>query len=474
MSSPRSFGFGPFLLLPERQLLLRGDTPVRIGCRALDLLTALVERPGELVTKAELIARAWPSTIVEEANLKVNMSVLRQALGECVDAPNYIATVTGRGYRFVASVQKTPWSTPAPADRRNDAAVPRHNLPIGITRIFGRDDAIESLHRDLQEARLVSIVGPGGIGKSTVAIAVATSLIATTRDGVWLVDLSTVKDPALAATSLATAIGVATDTLGEYLRDREMLILLDNCEHVIDAAATCVNRILADAAGVKILVTSREPLSVKGERVRRLANLSVPSASPALLANEALTFSAIQLFADCAAHNLESFQLTNAEAPMVAEICRKLDGIPLAIELTATRIEAFGVAGLLKQLDDRFHLCVGRRAGPERHRSLVAMLDWSYNLLRDNEAAMLRLVAVFSGAFHIDDASAVSGVTPTEASEILAQLAAKSLVATTLDHEGTAYRLFETTRAYCARKLRDVTHPPFAPKRQTSAQTSFA
>lgn len=171
MSSPRSFGFGPFLLIPERQLLLRGDTPVRIGCRALDLLTALVERPGELVTKTELMARAWPSTIVEEANLKVNMSLLRHALGECVDAPNYIATVTGRGYRFVAPVQTNP----------------------------------------TQEARLAAIVDPDGVGKSTVSIAVAESLIATTGDG--------------------------------------------NCEHVIDAVASCVNRILADAAAVKILVT---------------------------------------------------------------------------------------------------------------------------------------------------------------------------------------------------------------------------
>jgi predicted ATPase len=319
---------------------------------------------------------------------------------------------------------------------------------------------IEGLYCELEHARLVSIVGPGGIGKSTVAIAVAERFIATARDGVWLVDLSTSSDPARVCTAIGAAIGVmahppdALDTLGEYLRNREMLILLDNCEHVIDAVAACANRILADAAGVRLLVTSREQLAVKGERVRRLANLSIPCPSPGLRADDALAFSAVQLFVDCAAHNLESFKLTDADAPLVAEICRKLDGIALAIELTATRIEAFGITGLLKQLDDRFHLCVGRRADPERHRTLEATLDWSYNLLSEDEAAMLRAVAVFSSTFDIEGASVASGVAPARTTEILAQLAAKSLVVIDLDHEQLAYRMLETTRAYCARKLR--------------------
>ena len=453
----RSFAFGPFMLIPERQVLLENETPVRIGGRSLDILTALVERPGELVSKSELLSLVWPNTIVEESNLKVNMVALRRALGEGPGAAQYIATVVGRGYRFVAPVRSLGSVGPLFA---SDAAPPRrHNLPAATTRIFGRADTIEAIRRDLVESRLVSIAGAGGIGKTTVALAVAEHAIGAFTDGVWLVDLALLRDPALVPNAIATAIGVAVhsaDTLSalcEFLRDREILLVLDNCEHIIDAVAICTDRILTHTAGVKILGTSREPLRVKGERIRRLPGLSVPPPSSALSAAEALTFPAIQLFIARAADSSETFKLNDAEAPTVAEICRRLDGLALAIEFAAARVDAFGVGGLLKQLDDRFRPLIGRRAGPERQRTLTATLDWSYGLLSAEEAALLCAVCVFAGAFDIDAAASVSNVAPVEAAEGLAQLAAKSLIAADIEAESVAYRLLETTRNYCVERL---------------------
>ena len=457
-AAERSFAFGPFVLVPERQLLLRGDTPVKIGSRALEILTTLVERPGELVERDTLIARVWPGVVVDDGNLKVNISALRRALGDGPDAAQYVATVTGRGYRFIAPVRMSRAS-----DLRLSGSAterPGHNLPTGTTRIFGRADTIDALRRELETARLVSIVGAGGIGKTTVAIAVAERAVELFRDGVWLIDLALLKDADLVPNAIATAIGMTAHSanmltaLCQSLRDREMLLVLDNCEHVIDAAASCAGQILARAAGVKVLATSREPLLVTGERVRRLPGLSAPPALPELNAEHALTFSAIQLFVERATDRLESFKLSDADARIVAEICRRLDGLALAIELAATRIEAFGVSGLLKQLDDRFTVLTGRRAGPERQRTLMATLDWSYGLLPEPEAAVLRAVSVFAGVFDIEGASAVAGVAHADAAVALAQLAGKSLLATDLDADGIAYRLLETTRTYGLERLK--------------------
>ena len=456
---PRSFSFGPFLLVPERQLLLHADAPVRIGGRALDLLTALVERPGEDVSKQELISRVWPRTVVEDCNLKVHMAALRRALGDEPGIARYVATVTGRGYRFVAPVKEG--GLPGARLPSVATAKPRHNLPFPRSRIFGRADAIEAIRRDLEVSRLVTVLGPGGIGKTTVALAVAEKAIGHFRDGVWLVDFSLLNDASLTPNAIAMAVGMpahAADMRGalcEFLREREMLLVLDSCEHMLDAVAGCIDQILAHAAGVKILVTSRAPLELDEERLRRLPGLGTPSSTAQLGAQEALAFPAVQLFVDRATDRLESFELRDAEAPAVAEICSRLDGLALAIEFAATRIDAFGVGGLLKQLDDRFHVIVGRRAGPQRHRTLAATLDWSYGLLPAREAALLRAVSVFAGVFDMDGAVAVSGLRPTEVAGALAELVAKSLLAVDVDGADVAYRLLETTRAYGLDKLAD-------------------
>ena len=454
---PQSFSFGPYVLLPQRQLLLLNGTPIRLGGRALDILTVLVQRQGELVTKRELLDQVCPETVVEAGNHKENITRLRRVLGEGPEAPKYIVTVVGRGYRFIGTVQTRPLS----ADLHELPANPprTHNLPTGTAHIFGRAPAIEAICRELEVSRLVSIVGAGGIGKTTVALAVAEKALGAFKDGIWLVDLAVLKDPDLVPNAIAASVGVISNlpttfaAVCEHLHEREVLLVLDSCEHIVEATADYAARILAVAAGVKILVTSREPLGMDGERVRRLPGLGTPPAGSGLKAQDALAFPAVQLFIKRATDRLESFEFRDADAPAVSEICRRLDGLALAIELAATRIDAFGVGGLLNQLDNRFRLLIGRRAGPERHRTLAATLAWSYSLLSAEEATLLRAVSVFSGVFDAEGAAAVSARDRAEVVECLAQLEAQSLLAIDLDAGDIAYRLLETTRADCFERL---------------------
>lgn len=458
----RSYSFGPFMLFPERQLLVEGEEPVRIGGRALDLLTVLVERPGEVVGKRELLSRVWPGISVDEANLKVNMAVIRRALGENANPPNYIATVVGRGYRFIAPVSSNGFNAP-PVTQAHEAVVERsHNLPIGTTRIVGRAESISSILRELETSRLVTIVGMGGVGKTTVSLAVAERAIGRFEHGVWLVDLSTLTDPSLVPDAIAIAIGLTSHSanmiaaLCTYLQDREMLLVMDNCEQLIDAVAACVQRILASARNVKILTTSREPLCIKGERVRRLSGLGVPPASPVMTAEDALAFPSVQLFVDRASDRNASFTLRDADAPTIGEICRRLDGVALAIELAATRIDAFAIPELLDRLDDRFRLLQGHRAGPERHRTLSAALDWSYELLTDGERTVMCRLSVFAGTFSLVAACAVAGDDAIDEGQVvddLGNLVAKSLVNVEALDVDVNYRMLDTTRAYAYAKL---------------------
>lgn len=458
--TPRSFAFGPFLLVPERQLLMEDEVRLRIGGRALDILTALVERPGELVSKRELLARVWPNTTVEEGNLKVNVAALRRALGEGSHSSKYIGTVVGQGYRFTAPVTSSgsalPWARGCAAPSQ------RHNLPPAAMRILGRATTIEAIRKDLAEARLVSVVGAGGVGKTTVALAVAQHEVATVRDGVWMVDLSRLDDPSLVPNAIAAALGLTTHSpnilaaLCAFLKGREVLLLLDSCEPVIDAAAHCADRLLADAPGIRILATSREPLRVTGERVRRLRGLEAPPPSPHISAEEALAFPAVQLFVGHAAGRIPSFRLSDADAPLVAEICQKLDGLALAIEIAATRADSFSIRELRDLLGDWFRILEGNRSGPKRHETLTATVDWSYELLKEGERAVMRRLSILVGSFDLETACAIAadeGIPRAEAIAGLANLVAKSLVSAEKHAVGQRYRMLDTTRSYALYEL---------------------
>jgi DNA-binding winged helix-turn-helix (wHTH) protein len=286
--------FGPYRLLAAQRLLLEGDRPVRLGSRAFDILAALVERAGEVVGKEQLIARAWPQTFVEEANLEIQVSALRRALGDGHGGNRYVITVPGRGYNFVAPVRRE--ETLRAASAPPAPSTTPHNLPFAVTRMIGRDDAVAALVTRLSRERLVTVVGTGGIGKTTVALAVAERMIASYEHGVWLVDLAPLGDPRLVPSAVATVLGLeirADDLLSGLvtrLRDKRMLLLLDNCEHVIEAVASLAAALLSRASGVNILATSREPLGVTGESEYHLEPLGLPRASSRLTAAEAATF----------------------------------------------------------------------------------------------------------------------------------------------------------------------------------------
>ena len=329
--------------------------------------------------------------------------------------------------------------------------------------MIGREDAVAALVSRLSRQRLVTIVGPGGIGKTTVALAVAERMIASYEHGVWLVDLAPLSDPRLVPSAVATVLGLEIRTenplpgLVAALRDKRMLLLLDNCEHVIDAAASLAAAILSGAPGVNILATSREPLGVAGEREYRLGSLGSPQASSRLTAAEAAAFPAVQLFVERVTAIVEDFALTDANAPLVVEICRRLDGLPLAIEFAAPRVEVLGVEGLAARLDDSLQLLgARRRTTMPRHRTMRAVVDWSYGLLSEDEQLFFRALGIFTGGFTVEAAAAVAmdaAKTRSDAIDHLADLVAKSLVVADVSGTKPRFRLLDTTRAYVLEKL---------------------
>jgi predicted ATPase/DNA-binding winged helix-turn-helix (wHTH) protein len=457
----RAISFGPFRLLAAERLLLEGDKPVRLGGRAFDILAALVERRGEVVGKEALIARAWPRTFVEESNLKIQVSALRRALGDGQGGHRYVATVPGRGYKFVAPVHlEQPSRAPLPPTIAPEAA---HNLPVAVTRMIGREEAVTALVSRLSRQRLVTIVGAGGVGKSTVALAVAERMIASYEQGVWLVDLTPLGDPRLVPSAVATVLGLEIRTedslsgIMAALRDSRMLLLLDSCEHVIDAAASLATAILSGAPSVNILATSREPLGVVGEREYRLGPLSSPQPSSRLTAAEAAASPAVQLFVERVTAIVEDFALTDANAGLVVEICRGLDGLPLAIEFAASRVEVLGVEDLAAQLHDSSPLWgTRRRAATPRHQTMRAIVDWSYRLLSEDEQAFFRALSIFAGGFSVEAAAAVvPAKTPIDAIDRLTDVVAKSLVVADLSGDKPRFRLLETTRAYAIEKVHE-------------------
>jgi predicted ATPase/DNA-binding winged helix-turn-helix (wHTH) protein len=462
MNDIEVFQFGPFRLITSERLLVNKSEPVAVGGRALDILIVLLEQAGEVVSHGELVKRVWADVVVEESSLRVHIAGLRKALGDGREGARYITNVPGRGYCFVAPVQRlAPIASPtAVAFER----VKRQAFPPRLQRMIGRDGAVETLRSELASKRFVSIVGPGGVGKTTVAVAVAHELAADFEDAICFVDLSAFRDGALVVAAVASATGCLGQTqdslkrLLGFLADKHVLLLLDNCEHVIESVAVLAEALFREAPLVHILTTTREALRVEGENVYLLETLDSPSSEAMLTAAAALESPAAQLFMDRAGAGGYRQELTDEEAPVLASICRQLAGIPLAIELTAARTSAYGIVGLARLISDRLMLLLqGRRCVP-RHQTLRAMLDWSYDLLSEREQGVLCTLSVFVGTFTLEMAHAVTLQPDGDGlyvEDVVVGLVEKSLISVLQTEDANSYRLLDTTRAYAAVKLKE-------------------
>ncbi|MEJ0024770.1 MAG: winged helix-turn-helix domain-containing protein [Rhizomicrobium sp.] len=457
-SLEQPISFGPFRLFPRQRLLAEGNTPLRVGSRALDILIALVERQGEVVSKIELMNRVWPDTHVEEINLRVHMATLRRVMGDRSGGNRFIVSVPNRGYAFVAPVLVENADASALPKRESH----RHNLPISPTRLVGRQESLTVLMGHLRRHRLLTIVGAGGTGKTCVALATAKELIGAYEHGVWLADLAQTSKSELVPNAVAAIFGVEAKhddmlpSLVHALRDRKVLVVLDNCEHVIEGAARLAAGIMSGTSHVRMLATSREPLRVEGENVHRLRPLECPDELAAADPDRLRKYSAVELFIERAIAN--DLELKDADIPAIADICRKLDGIPLAIEFAAAYGGTLGVHNLATLLESGL-LSAGRRSASERHQTLRAAHDWSYALLSEPERAALRRFSTFAGAFTLDAAirfASGDSVGTPEVLDIIANLVSKSLVAADTSGSGARYRLLETTRVYALEKLREA------------------
>ncbi|MBR0790695.1 winged helix-turn-helix domain-containing protein [Bradyrhizobium manausense] len=451
-----TLSFGPFTVTPHERLVTRDGIVLPMGAKSFDTLIALMSRPNEVVSKWDLMGLVWPGMSVEEANLRFHIAALRKALGDGKDGARYITTLSGRGYCFVASISQAGAQTEPP--RAAQTELPPVKLPNRLQRMVGRTDAVAAVSDKLITSRFVTIVGPGGVGKTAVAVAIAHDLLATFAGVAHFVDLAALSDPDLVITSLLLMLGLPDQTddpmpaLLAHLHDKRMLLILDNCEHVIAAAAPLAADIFQAAPQVHILATSREALRVEGEQVYRLASLGVPPEDSGLTAAVARTYPALELFLERAKAGGARIALDDSNAAIAARICRKLDGMALAIELAAGRVEAYGLEQTATLLDERLNLLwQGQRTAPPRQKTLQATLDWSYGLLSEIERLVLRRLAVFAGHFTIDAALEVvpdEQVDRSRLFEAIDSLVAKSMVAPRPIGAMMRYRLLDTTRAY--------------------------
>ena len=464
-SSDAEVFFGRFQLDKRRRQLLKDGVEVRIGSRGFDILIALTERAGELVSKRDLLFSVWRDVVVDEAVLRVHVASLRRALGEGQDGARYIVTVSGRGYSFVAPIERKRGNGLASSGY---VPPPRHGRQFpSIPRLFvGRDEVVDDLCTLIVKQRFVSVVGAGGIGKTTVAGAIIRRLQAEFGDeGAVFVDLGAVDEPGLVAGAVLSAVGCplgGAEPLAEllgFVAGKRILIVLDSCEHLLDAASHLASQLFQCTSGVCLLVTSREALNVEGEIVHLLSPLAcpiddVPSAA------DAMATPAVRLFMDRASSAGFEGALNDADAPVVSEICRRTDGIALAIELVASRVGTYGLRGVAGLLASHMELSLtGQRNAVPRHRTLQAMLDWSFRLLAESEQRVLSNLSIFVGLFTIEAACSVAGSGERKSAEVeiaIARLVDKSLVWVHLVGDTVFYRLPDVTRTYAAAKLVEI------------------
>jgi predicted ATPase/DNA-binding winged helix-turn-helix (wHTH) protein len=455
--------FARFELRPAERLLLADGLPATLGARAFDVLVALAARRERVVSKDELFRTVWPGTVVEDNNLTVQISALRKLLGA-----DTIATVSGRGYQFTARAQEPL------LDRQ--PGLKRGNLPAAMSPLFGRDADIDSVVAALDHSPLVTLCGAGGIGKTSLAAAVARRVSARFPGGAWIVELAATRDPALVPAVVAQTLGLQlagqADAQQELIRATErseFALVLDNCEHLLGGVAPLASALARAAPGLRLLVTSQEPLHVQGEQVHRLGPLSVPADENIAAA---LDHGAIQLFIDRVQALQSDFAPQADDLRTIAHICRELDGIALAIELAAARVPLLGLAGVRSRLGERLRtLGGGVRAPKLRHQTLRAALDWSFKLLAPETQRVLRRLGVFDGGFCLDTALPVAADQADEDEvwllEQLDILLDRSLLVVARRGEVPRYRMLETMREYALEQLR--TQEEFDQMRQRHA-----
>ena len=466
-ASASTLRFGPFRVLRSRRILLDGDRQVRLSSRAFDVLLALIDRAGEVVDKRDLIAAVWPNTVVEETNLRVHITTLRRALRDQESDGRYIVNVPGRGYSFAGTLIREPSEPasaqlPAPPERGG-------SLPTSLTRMVGREPILTTLMEVVPVRRLVTLVGVGGVGKSTLALEVARRLSGEFPDGAHFIHLAAIANSELLMATVATELGLTLSnedppaSLTAFLEQKRLLLVLDNCEHVIGAVAQLAETLLRGTDRLSILATSREPLGAEGEWQTRLQPLDTPPPG-CTSAAQARGYSAVEVFVERAATRDSAFTLTDANARFLCEICRRLDGIPLAIELVAARLDKLGIQDLATRLNDRFLLSAGgRRTAAPRHQTLRAALEWSHELLDESERIALRRLSAFKGAFTVDSAVTLVARAPLNeqsAFDAVMSLTEKSLITTEVNEQIVRHRLLHTTRAYASEKLAESTDAP--------------
>ncbi len=463
----RKLKFGPFELSIGERVLRRDGQVLPLGGRALDILIYLADRPGEVIAKQELIDHVWSDVTVEEGSLRVHVAAIRKALGDGQFGNRYIANIKGRGYSFVGTVVPLTGNT----ESRNAKFWHQGRLPVRPLMMIGRETVVGEVSHKLRDERFVTLLGPGGIGKTTIALAVGRAATEEFGGKVHFVELERLTDPRHVAGAVATSLGLPLKSkdpgleLVDLVRSRRLLIILDSCEHVIETVALLAELLYQETEQVHLLTTSRELLKVEGEHCCRVLPLDFPPDGSEQTANAVLRYPAVQLFVRRVAARAGNFVLTDAEAPFVSEICRKLDGIPLAIEWAAGQVAALGLKNTVSRLVSRLELLkLSHRTAVPRHRTLKATLDWSNDLLSDAERIVLRRIAPFVGHFTVEGARSVAGEIGAGAGEIfdaIAGLVEKSLIATRIDEAQAQYRLLDTTRAYALEKLEE--HGEFGP-----------
>jgi predicted ATPase/DNA-binding winged helix-turn-helix (wHTH) protein len=439
--APARFTFRHFEVFSDKRELLANGKPVRIGAKAFELLLGLLEASGLIATRETLMARLWPKTHVSPNNLEVQVNFLRRALGDDRDV---VTTVPGRGYRLAADVQRV-W-----LDRT--AAV----LPQPLSALIGRRPVIDDLAAAIRHQTLITICGAGGMGKTRVALAVAQETITFFDKSVYLVELAqtspslTVLNAVAEALRLPSRMSYSVADLAAAVRSKPSLLVMDNCEHLIGEVALLVDELRRVTPDLHVLATSQEPLNLPGEQVHRLRPLGIPIEGKAELDIE--QEDAVQLF-------ISRFKSAASGEPVgqgglreVAQICRRLDGVPLAIELAAASAALYGIQAVAEGLEDRFKLLnFGRRTAPDRHRTLTAILEWSVGLLTPAERAAFQRLSVFRGRFSLEAARnliSLDNPQDTEVETCVAGLAAKSFLVIEPEGGRARYRLLETTRLY--------------------------